>query len=272
MEIAMDKETTPNLVALSDTNRLQVAEGDPDVRGWRVLSADRRELGKVSDLLLDPVQMRVRYLVVKLDDVVSHAKDRKVLLPIGTAELDRADDRVLLDATAGSMLADLPPYDGRTLSREYEDWLAARLGADRTAVGALYDREQFDDNRFYGTRRRITEAERRIRKQDDVEVDRRLLEADRIADVREVGEGEVREREADARAAEARRARERDAETVADSARRESTTNEIRVPVAPGEEVTVTRTGENGDVIIRKQAQEEAEERLRRRIEDERTR
>jgi hypothetical protein len=230
MELPMDKDVT-NLVSLSDTKRLTVAEGDPDVRGWRVLSSDRRELGKVADLLVDPGLMRVRYLVVTLDDYLTGANDRRVLLPIGTAELDDEDDRVLVNARASGLLADLPPYEGGPLSRTYEEWLMGRLGVERRPTDTpLYAGESFDDDRFYRARRRLTDRE--VRRAQDIEADRHTAESAR--QLTDTPQSKLKE--------------------------------EIRVPVAPNEEVVVTRgTVENGDLIIRKQKAEQDEEALRRR-------
>jgi hypothetical protein len=230
----MSKEIATELVSLSDTHRLRIADGDPDVRGWRVLSADRHDLGKVADVLVDPARMRVRYLVVTLDEFHTDAKDRRVLVPIGTATLDDVEDRVVLETASGDAVTQLPPYDGRPLTREFEDWLEGRLGEHPGKAATLYDREQFDDNRFYGTRRRIADTERRLRRHDNLEVERPLNDPVRSADVR----------------------------TEVDA-------DEIRVPIDPGEKVVVARSDDEGEIIIRKQAQEEAEERMRQRINDE---
>ena len=41
------------LVSLDDDD-WAVAEGEPDVRGWRVVSADDKKIGEVEDLLAEP--------------------------------------------------------------------------------------------------------------------------------------------------------------------------------------------------------------------------
>jgi hypothetical protein len=38
-----------NLSRLSDLDDYEIASGDPDVRGWKVYSADGKEIGKVHE-------------------------------------------------------------------------------------------------------------------------------------------------------------------------------------------------------------------------------
>ena len=54
------------LVSL-DEGGWEVAEGDPYVRGWDVLTADQRKIGEVDDLSADPTAMKVRYLTIQID-------------------------------------------------------------------------------------------------------------------------------------------------------------------------------------------------------------
>src|ERR687886_415757 len=108
------------LALLSDTNDLKVAEGNPDVRGWDVLASDGTEVGEVKDLLVDPGAMKVRYLVVELDEEVAGTDDRRVLVPVGAARLDDDDDNVLLQGMALQAITGLPPYMPAQFSRPYE--------------------------------------------------------------------------------------------------------------------------------------------------------
>lgn len=52
---------------LSRLHDCQIVEGDPDVRGWAVLGADGKQVGAVSDLLVDTDAGQVRYLDVAID-------------------------------------------------------------------------------------------------------------------------------------------------------------------------------------------------------------
>src|SRR5919199_490342 len=122
------------LALLSDTNDLKVAEGNPDVRGWDVLASDGTEVGEVKDLLVDPGAMKVRYLVVELDEEVAGTDDHRVLIPVGAARLDDDDDKVLLGGITREALLGFPPYRDGQFTREYEDSLRGRLGGGAAAV------------------------------------------------------------------------------------------------------------------------------------------
>lgn len=52
---------------VAELHGFEVAEGDPDVRGWEVVSRDGRRIGEVEQLLVDPENASARYLEVRLD-------------------------------------------------------------------------------------------------------------------------------------------------------------------------------------------------------------
>jgi hypothetical protein len=53
--------TSESLRRLSDAD-YEVAPGEPDVRGWRVIAANDEQLGTIVDLIIDPAAGKVRYL------------------------------------------------------------------------------------------------------------------------------------------------------------------------------------------------------------------
>jgi photosynthetic reaction center H subunit len=187
-------EDGAQIAPLSDLKDFQVAEGYKDVRGWRVDSADGKEIGKVHDLLVDLDGMRTRYLDIRLDDKISASHgDRDVLVPIGSARFAEDGDRVVLPLNA-DRAALLPPYDHGRLTRSYESEVRrhftlgeAAAGAAGAAAGAsaaaatrtdnaadkaaekttdkpvgFYDHEAYDDRRFFQSRKEkeIAKAER----------------------------------------------------------------------------------------------------------------
>lgn len=178
------------IAPLKDLKDYQVAKGDPDVRGWEVAGRDGRRVGKVNDLLVDTGAMRVRYLDVVLDpDLLASAprvpgtapvvgtyaapgmagagpvvdRDRglpddghHVLIPIGSAQLDEDHDRVLLEGLDSHDTVLLPAYDHRAFNREYETGLRQRFdrGYTPAADRDFYTGDLYDEERFYGPRRR----------------------------------------------------------------------------------------------------------------------
>ena len=121
---------------LKDAKDLQVADGDTDIRGWAIQSADGQKVGEVEDLIIDTTLMTVRYIDGKLahDDSISGER-RNVLIPIALAQLDDTHDTVTLHESY-SEATRMPSYDGKTIPAD---------GMDVTA--------HHDDARFFGTRR-----------------------------------------------------------------------------------------------------------------------
>jgi hypothetical protein len=52
---------------VGELHGFEVAEGDPDVRGWEVVARDGRRIGEVEELLVDGEDRSIRYLEVRLD-------------------------------------------------------------------------------------------------------------------------------------------------------------------------------------------------------------
>lgn len=166
--MARDYETEDGvrIAPLSALRDFEVAEGHPDIRGWRVDSADGVQVGKVHDLLVDVDQMRTRYLAVRLTrEVAASPDDRDVLVPVGTAQFADDSDVIRLPLPA-ERVGLLPLYDHGALTRVYELEVrrhfslgeaaaAAATGAVAGAAGRdFYDDEGYDDRRFFAKRRR----------------------------------------------------------------------------------------------------------------------
>ena len=86
---------------ITDSNRLEelggsnyeIVDGESNIKGWEVKNAMGKKIGEVDELLFNPQSRSVRYLVVDLDDnELELDEDRKVLIPIGLAELHGEED------------------------------------------------------------------------------------------------------------------------------------------------------------------------------------
>jgi len=152
------------LMHLDNLDDFEIADGEPDIRGWDVRSADGTKVGKVEDLLIDTAAMKVRYIEVKLEkdvakdvgrpanlrehgitDATMHAEQqladrddlrrtdgeagRFVLVPIGVARLNDDDDDVMLSTEAAQMVG-IPSYsrENETLTRDYESEVVRGYG------------------------------------------------------------------------------------------------------------------------------------------------
>jgi hypothetical protein len=177
-----DEATSP-LVHSRDLDHFKIPDGDPDPRGWDVKTAEGRDIGKVSDLLVDTATGRVRYLELAVDkDVVKTGARDYYLIPVGEARLNDDHDDVVVNLSAAD-LADVPVYERGHVSREYERSLqtyvrerparqrAADVAATTSATAAastsagttratttdrdadFYGGAEYDDRSFFGSRR-----------------------------------------------------------------------------------------------------------------------
>jgi len=87
-------EETNNYNHLEELNgsNYQIVEGEPDITGWSVIDAQGRAIGEVDDVLFDPQTRAVRYIIVDLENNDLEIENRKVLVPIGIAELWEEDE------------------------------------------------------------------------------------------------------------------------------------------------------------------------------------
>ena len=97
------------LVRLKDLGSWDVAEGEPDIRGWEVRTVGGRDLGKVKELLVDPDAGEVVMIDVDLSGT-----DRHALVPLRIVEIDRPRRVVRMDS------ADLTPAEEEAASESQE--------------------------------------------------------------------------------------------------------------------------------------------------------
>src|SRR5207302_547316 len=103
-----------------------------------------------------------------LDDNDFDLEDRKVLVPIGIAQLHEKDDDVILPGVTADQLRALPEYDEDTLNADTETRIRsvfAGVGGAALATGAginhedtFYDHDHFNEDNLYRGRRGETDA------------------------------------------------------------------------------------------------------------------
>jgi hypothetical protein len=176
-----ENDKRERLMLLSDLKDLRVSKGDPDIRGWDVVTADRKKMGKVHELVIDTIDMKVRYLDIDVDPKILDVKEAShILIPIAGAQLDDDDNRVYLNEITVDELRALPPYDHRRITRDFESNLASWFNRSRDATSEttpalaterpaatpsageppsdtadpFYEQEHLSDRGFWGERRK----------------------------------------------------------------------------------------------------------------------
>ncbi len=111
-----------------DRSDFEIVKDEPDIRGWDVKNNMGEKIGDVEELIVDARDKKVRYMVVDLDDNKLKLDHRKILLPIGLAELDERHDDVLVPNVNVDQLNRLPDYDRNHLTADVEKNVCSILG------------------------------------------------------------------------------------------------------------------------------------------------
>lgn len=156
----MGRDRDLRLARLEELKGFQIAEGDPDIRGWEVRTPDDRKVGKVEELIVDPIERRVRYMEVKVDrKALDIDDDRHILIPIGTARLKEDKHDVLIERLPARGLAGVPVYKRGPISREYETSLRDYYGASAVDVPENYYKDEiYDDTRMWSRKNDVVDS------------------------------------------------------------------------------------------------------------------
>ncbi len=149
---------------IKDFNRLQeltgsdyeMADGEPNIKGWSVNDSLGRNVGKVKELLFNPSSRLVRYIILKTDA----GANTHVLIPIGFAQLHESDDLVVLESVTADQLTMLPAYTDVHVTPATESEIRRILnGMEGSANEDVFDADfynhsQFNTERLYSQRRK----------------------------------------------------------------------------------------------------------------------
>jgi sporulation protein YlmC with PRC-barrel domain len=210
----MNKNKNYRLQELDHSN-FEIIKGEPDIRGWDVRYKNGEKIGAVEELILDAKAKKVRYMVVDLDENELRLEHRKVLIPIGFAELHKSTDDVLIPNVSVDQLCRLPDYSRNALIPDTERKISSIFGRkvkaepvttirEERKVTAdtefeddidpdFYKHEHYDTDRLY--RNRLNEATRKPGSESDLERGLRLGEKRTDGDVIDTSDLTDEERE-----------------------------------------------------------------------------
>jgi sporulation protein YlmC with PRC-barrel domain len=180
----MDKMKHRRLQEL-DRSDFAIVEGEPDIRGWDVKIGKGDKIGEVEELILDAQQRKVRYMVVDLKDKVVGVKDKKVLVPIGLAQLDDEEDDVIIPNLHVQQLQELPDYDEDLLDETVERRICEVFGRTQVANTSLaaeqtdtdfYNHDYYNDDNLYRNRMHQAQPVQQGRQESEYERGLKLWE------------------------------------------------------------------------------------------------
>lgn len=208
--MALETNNNKRLQELGGSD-FEIADGQPDIRGWDVKDATGKRIGEVDDLIFDVQSRKVRYMKIDLEGNVLDLESRDVLVPIGLAELHNDGDDVILNGVTADQLGKLPKYDKDSLDETYERTIRsafAGVGGAAIAGGAManstesethssnefYDHEHFNDDKLYRNRKQAASNEQNIPViKEELNIDKREVETGGIRLRSRIVENEVEE-------------------------------------------------------------------------------
>ena len=117
-------------------SNFRIADGEPDIRGWKVRSRDGRVIGKVKDLLINKAHRLAEFIEIEIDG----EEDRRTILPIQQAILNEGEDEVrYLDNATEMTDATEPSQSTKELLRDLNRFFGSRRDG-RDAEGYLVER------------------------------------------------------------------------------------------------------------------------------------
>jgi len=111
-----------------DRSNFEIVKGEPDIRGWDVRYRNGEKIGSVEELILDTKAKKVRYMVVDLNENELRLEHRKIVIPIGFAELDSGTDDVLIPNVSVDQLCSLHDYKRDALTPDFERGISSTFG------------------------------------------------------------------------------------------------------------------------------------------------
>lgn len=285
----MANEHRDRIAPLSNLSDFEVADHDPDVRGWDVIAADGRKVGEVEDLIVDTSAMKVRYLDIEVDkDYRVDNDNRRILVPVGQARLHDNEDHVHVSSLSSTDVRGYPAHSGR-FDRTYEDRVSRHFGSvggasstTGTTGGSerdFYSHSHFDDRNFYGARRGSTARDasdtgrsgmsagsrsgsgkdhRMTLSEEELAVGKQRREAGEVRVGKHV-ETEHVSRDVPVKKERASVERRPITDSDSRSARATITEDEVRVPLMKEEAVVEKRVRPKEELVVRKHTEQETE-------------
>jgi sporulation protein YlmC with PRC-barrel domain len=133
----------PRVVPLRDAKDFRLPKGAPNLKGWAVYGSDNEKVGVVTQMLVDTLAMKVRYIDVDLaDDLFGLTDDRHVLIPLEAVELRERSEDVWVQGMAGRDIATLPAYLGGPVDPLLEEGVESAFNTSYAGLGGAGDRGQ----------------------------------------------------------------------------------------------------------------------------------
>lgn len=169
----MEKTTRINHLKELNHSDYKIADDEPKIDNWKIVERSDKKVGKVHDMLFDKDRKQVRYIVTNLKDGEIMNDDRKVLIPIGQAQLDTSNEKVIVPNITRDHLSRLPKYEkADNLTQEHETLILETFTGSKSTTPynreTFYNNDMFNENKFYDYGKKNTMEDRTTDKKVDV--------------------------------------------------------------------------------------------------------
>jgi len=147
------KYSENNLTRFSQLDKEDADIYKPDLINYAVLGKNSFKIGRVTDLLVDDNEARVRYLDVEIEG----DEDNHMLLPVGIVRMEKEQNYIYTDQITKSQLDKMPRYEGQNVDRDYEKQLRSSLSFSKQISpeemeSDFYNNHHFDEHSLFGIR------------------------------------------------------------------------------------------------------------------------
>jgi uncharacterized protein (TIGR02271 family) len=200
-----DKNLTEDRLHELRGSGYEMAEGSPDIRGWKIRNLQGQQIGKVDELLFDVQSRKVRYLIVDLEGKALNLTSKKILIPVGLVELHEENDDVILTNVNFDHLALLPDYKKGTVTNATERAIRNAFAGEGAVIldddtnvtdnaDEFYNHEHFNEEKIQNRRKRRPEDETTIPIiEEDVNIGKRTVETGGVRVTKNIVEQPVEE-------------------------------------------------------------------------------
>jgi hypothetical protein len=107
----MTPQAKPASRRLGNLPTHQISPGEPDIRGWVVVGADGRRVGRVCDVLVELHSLTARHLEIALDrSVAARAGASTIVVPVESSQAAPIRSEIHLHAVTTDDLIDVPSF------------------------------------------------------------------------------------------------------------------------------------------------------------------
>jgi len=163
-------EKDKNLYRLDELTDYKIASNYSDVRGWKIVDADNRTIGKIDNLWVNKDMQRVVYLDVKVDkaliddsrnevhDTIAYDNGREFMYKEGDSHLIVPIGSVNINSDTKIVMANNISYETFRRTGRYNTQNNFDRNYERSVLRSYYDDEDFrsgsksDDDTFYSRR------------------------------------------------------------------------------------------------------------------------